>query len=1103
MSVMPMNRMKPARAHGDRPPVTLVVCSLVLLALGVDPTLALATDPPSAASAESVQFSRDIAPILARTCYPCHGPDAKRRKARLRLHEQEGIRKVFAPAKLDESEAWIRITSEDPDEHMPPADSHHELKPAEIELIRRWIEEGAAWQGHWAFIAPTRPTLPEVKRREWVRNPIDAFILARLEREGLSPTDEADRQRLIRRLSFDLTGLPPTIEEIDRFLNDRREGAYERLVDRLLASPHYGERMTLAWMDLARYGDTSVFHADGPRNMWAWRDWVIGAYNDNKPFDEFTVEQLAGDILPEATVEQKIATGFNRNNATTDEGGAIAEEYRVEYAVDRVKTTSLVWLALTMECGQCHSHKYDPISQKEYYQFFAFFNQAADPGMQTRGGNQSPVVDVPNYLLRKNLPGLRRELARVEGLRADRAKAAEGDYAAWLAMAEARAGGAQEPPGDVLVHFPFDESEGKAAKGREASGIVGSGIAGSGGGAPGAVESRELGGQLKGNASRTKGKLGGAIEVSGKGFVDLGDVADFERTDSFSYGAWLRPKGKVSGAPLARMDEGDAYRGYDLHLDRGRVQVHLVHKWPGNAIKVKTKSALKPDTWRHVFVTYDGSSRAAGVHVYIDGKAQELDVEQNGLRDSIRTAKPLYVGRRHSGERYQGLVDDVRVYQRVLSATEIALLAGQDEIGPILAKARDARTTEEATTLRTHYLETADEEYIRLSKALASARAKVAEASAPLTSVMVMRDVEKPRPTYVLMRGNYASPMKDRPVEPGVPAFLPRLAKDAPPNRLGLARWLVGRDHPLTARVAVNRYWHIFFGAGIVKSVENFGTQGELPSHPALLDWLAVDFIENGWNVKRTIKQMLMSSAYRQSSRITPERLARDPENRLLARGSRFRLAGEFVRDNALAAGGLLVRKIGGVGVKPYQPPGLWNEVSLSSNVRFVQDHGEKLYRRSMYTYWKRSAPAPSLTIFDTPTREKCVLRRSRTNTPLQALVTMNDPQFVEAARSLARRAIREGGATLGERITYAHRIATSLRPRPSALSVLEEAYREELAVFRGDTERARGLLAVGESTVDESGFPSGLRKMNPAEHAAMTIVASMILNLNATLTRG
>ena len=885
-----------------------------LLLIGLGGFKAVASEPADETGAnEPIQFSRDISPILARTCYPCHGPDARRRKARLSLHEEDGIRDVFEPGKLDESEAWLRITSDDPDERMPPAEFHHELKPAEIELIGRWIKEGANWQGHWAFVPPTKPAVPQPADKDWVRTPIDAFVLARLEKEGLSPTRPADRERLIRRVSFDLTGLPPTIAEIDRFLNDTRPDAYERLVDRLLASPHFGERMALAWMDLARYGDSSVFHADGPRYMWAWRDWVIGAYNDNKPFDDFTVEQLAGDLLPGATVEQRIATAFNRNNASTDEGGAIAEEFRVEYAVDRVKTTSLVWMAVTMECGQCHSHKYDPISQKEYYQFYAFFNQAADPGMQTRNGNQSPSSTCRTTCCGRSFPRGRPSSARLEGLRDARAEAAKKDFDAWLARAEAAAGDAKEPASDWLVRFAFDDADGKTAKGQEAVIAAGS--------ATEPQPPREVEGKLKGNAGWAEGRLGGAVSVSGKGFVDLGDLGDFERTNAFSYGAWLKPKGKGSGAPLARMDEGAGYRGYDLHLDGGRPQVHLINKWPDNAIKVKTKAQLKGDKWQHVFVTYDGSSSAAGVRIYVDGKAQKLDVEQDGLRDTMRTKRSLYVGRRHNGQRYQGLVDEVRVYPRSLTESEVSALAGQDPIGPILAKARDDRTPDEAGTLRTHFLQTVDAEYMRLAKQVAGAKAKVAEAEAPATTVMIMRDVEKPRPTYVLMRGNYASPIKEKPVEPGVPAFLPPLPEGAPANRLGLAKWLVRPDHPLTARVAVNRYWYMMFGSGLVKSVEDFGTQGEAPSHPALLDWLAVDFVENGWDIKRTIKQMLMSSTYRQSSRVTPELLERDPENRLLGRGPRFRLAGEFVRDNALAAADLLVRKIGGASVKPYQPP--------------------------------------------------------------------------------------------------------------------------------------------------------------------------------------
>ncbi|MCZ6792060.1 MAG: DUF1553 domain-containing protein, partial [Planctomycetota bacterium] len=1027
-----------------------------------------------AARADRVQFNRDIRPILAENCFPCHGPDRKKRRARLRLDEEKGIRRVVRAEELEESEAWRRITSDDEEERMPPPDAHRELETSEIALIRRWIEEGAEWQGHWAYVPPRRPPIPDVRRPVWVRNAIDAFVLARLEREELSPGPEADRETLIRRLTLDLTGLPPTIEEIDAFLADASAGAYERLVDRLLASPHHGERLALAWMDAARYGDSSVFHADGPRDMWPWRDWVIRAYNEGKPFDEFTVEQLAGDLLPESTVEQQIATGFSRNNATTDEGGAIAEEYRVEYAVDRVKTTSLVWMALSMECAQCHEHKYEPIAQEEYYQFFAYFNQAADPGMQTRGGNQAPVVDVPNYALRAELPRLEGALGRLEAALEARAREAEPAFVRWVRRAEEDAETPPPVPEDLAVHLPLDEKDGSAPRNSAAP------------------ESKT---RVQGKPRWGEGKLGGAFLLNGKNFIDAGNTGDFERTDAFSYGAWLKPRGKVSGAPIARMDDGNRHRGYDLFLADGRLSMHLIHSWPDNALKVTTKSTLKPDAWQHVFITYDGSSRASGVKIYVDGESQELQVEQDRLSETTRTDKPLTIGRRSPGSPFRGAIDDVRFYPRRLASAEVVAIAGSDPIGPILAIAGEERTQQQVETLRSHYLGTEDSEYRSLAGEADGIRAEIARAKRPVSTVMVMQDVSKPRKTFVLERGNYAAPRKDRSVEPGTPDFLPPLPEGAGANRLGMARWLVQPQHPLTARVAVNRYWQLLFGRGIVETVADFGSQGEWPSHPALLDWLAVDFAESGWNTKRALRQMVLSSTYRQSSATRPELLERDPENRLFARGARFRLEGEFIRDGALAASGLLSRRIGGPGVKPYQPPGLWNEVSLSAGVRFVQDKGEKLYRRSMYTYWKRSAPAPSLTIFDAPTREKCVLRRSRTTTPLQALVTLNDPQFVEAARFLAERAMRDGGATLEERIVHAYRLVASSRPRPGTLKILEEAYREELAVFRQDLDRARGLLSTGDAPRDE--------RLDAAEHAAMTIVASLILNLDSTVTRG
>ena len=938
------------------------------------------------------------------------------------------------------------------------------------------LEQGAAPESHWAFVTPHKSALPRDDTLEALVNvhPIDRFIDRRLRSEGLQRSPQADRERLLRRVTFDLTGLPPTLTEIDDFLADAGPDAYERVVDRLLASQRFGERMAVAWLDAARYGDTSVFHGDGPRDMWAWRDWVINAYNDNKSFDEFTVEQLAGDLIPEATVEQRIASAFNRNNATTDEGGAIAEEFRVEYAVDRVKTTSMVWLGLTIECAQCHEHKYDPISQEEYYQFYAYFNQAADPGMQTRNGNTAPSVDVPNYQTQAELAAIRQELRRTQADLDARRRDAEEEFQQWVRLAESDDSRRGQAPFDMLVHFGLDEGEGNTVKDAVDPGRQGT---------------------IHGNPQWTAGILAGGLRCDKESFVDLGDVADFERTAAFSYGGWIKSSDNPGGAAIARMNDNDGHRGFDLHLAGGNIQIHLIHHWPDNALKVISTEKLAANKWQHVLITYDGSSKAAGIKIYVDGVLWQQKIERDQLTESIRTNVPVYLGRRNPGSPYQGELDDVRVFARELTASEVESLVEQARIDPLLAKSSSERTEAEVETLRVYYLSHYDEVHQRIDAEYAELKSREAEAAKPRGNVMVMGDVAEPRMTYVLQRGNYASPQEDSPVTPGVPTALSPLPADAPANRLGLARWLVAPDHPLTARVTVNRYWMMLFGTGLVASAEDFGVQGEWPSHPDLLDWLAVDFVESGWDVKRMIKQLVMSATYRQSARCSDVLIARDPANRMLARGPRFRLQGEFIRDTALATSGLLVGTIGGPSVKPYQPEGLWNAVSINTKLRFSQDHGDKLYRRSMYIYWKRSAPPPSMAIFDAPSREKCTIRRSRTNTPLQALVTLNDPQFVEAARALAQRVITTGGTTPTTQIGTAYRMATGVRPTPDVLNVLMQAYRTELAVFQAVPDRADALLGVGESPRDET--------IDAAQHAAMTIVTTMILNLDETLTRG
>jgi hypothetical protein len=774
----------------------------------------------AADASAGVDFDRQVRPILAEYCFACHGPDAGQRKAKLRLDTPEGALgprrggAVIVPGKPADSELIHRITADEAEMRMPPAKTGKRLTDHQIDTLRRWIADGAPWSAHWAFRTPQRPELPAVKNTAWVRNPIDCFILARLEKEALTPSPEADKTTLVRRVTLDLTGLPPTPAQVDAFLKDTRPDAYERLVDRLLASPRYGERMALDWLDAARFADTHGYHIDSGRDMSRWREWVIGAFNRNKPFDAFTVEQIAGDLLPHATTEQKIASGFHRNHMINFEGGAIPQEYHNAYVVDRVNTTGTVWLGLSVACAQCHDHKYDPISQREFYQLYAFFFNVPENGLDGSKGNAAPLLKTPTREQRHRLDQL------------------------------------------------------------EAS-----------------IKDLEKGQKDPGSADQTKRR----------------------------------------GEELARLKK-----------------------------------------------------------------------ERTALYNSI-------------------------------------------------------------------------------------------------PSTMVMEEMSNPRQTFLLVRGQYDK--QGEKVRPATPAFLPPLPAAAPPNRLGLARWLVDPSHPLTVRVAVNRYWQMYFGTGIVKTAEDFGTQGERPSHPELLDFLATEFIASGWDVKRMQRLIVTSATYRQSSAVRPELHAHDPENRLLARASRLRLPAEFIRDQALAVSGLLNGEIGGHSVSPYQPPGLWEELASRLDganwtaQTYVQSKGRDLYRRSMYTFWKRTSPPPTLTTFDAPDRETCTVRRARTNTPLQALILMNDPTYVEASRKLAERILAEGSADIDGRIAFAFRLVTSRAPRPAEAAVLRKVLDEQLATYRKDVQAALKLLKVGEA-------PRG-EKFDAPELAAWSVLASILLNLDETITRG
>ena len=843
--------------------VTRISLTVLLVLISSGSSLAQVSD-----SEQTIDFNRDIRPLLSDKCFFCHGPDEAERHSGLRLDiEEQAHESAFLPGDVEGSLAWERIISEDEAEVMPPTESNKSLSADERELIRRWIEAGAPYEGHWSFRPLEKTTATPESASP---NPVDAYIRSELANRGLAHNPPAARETLIRRVTLDLTGLPPTLDEVDAFVNDTDENAYEKVVDRLLASPRYGERMTLEWLDVARYGDTSVFHADGPRDMWRWRDWVTEAYNNNMPFDEFTIKQIAGDLLPNATVEDKVASGFNRNNASTDEGGLIEEEYRIEYAVDRVKTTSMVWMGLSMECAQCHDHKYDPISQEEYYRFFAFFNQAADPGRQTRAGNQVPIVELLKPENEPKIPATQQQLDKTKKEIAKLRRDNEKSFVQWKASKPKSSFLKPGVPPYPLAKFDFD---------RVSQNTIFNTVD------PSRHHALQPVGK-KLTATLPAGRNGNGLDTNGEKYAQSSsNKFNFERTDQFSFGCLVRSKGKASGALIAKMNNPKRHAGYDLYTANNHLSVHLIHNWPGNAIKVTTKEkVLTPGKWQHVLATYDGSSKAAGIKLYVDGIERPWKIEKDNLTKSIRNPVALKVGRRESGSIFTGTIDDVTFFDSELSAADVGALVGSDPIAKILATDPYWRTKSESELLKEAWLKNSVEGYEALLQQRDSLDSQLQDLKKPMTTVMVMADLPTPRMTYVLNRGQYDSPDKARPVEPNVPDFLPPLPESAPRNRLGLAQWLVSSENPLTARVTVNRIWKTFFGEGIVETVEDFGSQGLWPSHPELLDWMASDFVEHNWDVKRLIKTIVMSQTYQQSSNTDPAYLKADPDNRLLGR---------------------------------------------------------------------------------------------------------------------------------------------------------------------------------------------------------------------------
>jgi hypothetical protein len=1005
----------------------------------------------SAVFAQPVQFNRDIRPILSDKCFACHGPDAVARKIKLRLDSETaakmdlGGRFAIVPGDPEKSQLVRRITAENPAMRMPPVTSGVRLTIDEIDLLRRWIAEGAQWQKHWSFIPPEPSQAPAVKLASWPRNPIDRFVLARLERLGLEPSPEADRATLIRRVSLDLIGLPPTPEEVKEFVRDSAPNAYEKVVDRLLASPRFGEKMAVRWLDAARYADTNGYQTDAERHMWRWRDWVIDAFNKNMPFDQFTVEQIGGDLLPNATLEQKIATGFSRNHRGNSEGGIVPEEYLVEYAVDRVETMSTVFLGVTVGCARCHNHKYDPFTQREFYQLLAYFNNIPEIGRYLKYGNTPPFIKAPTHEQQKKLQSLEKAVAEAERAFDEAGDELRAAQRAWEANVPA---GSDWSLGDGLkAHLPLDEK-----------------------GTPGIV--------------------GDAARFDGKRVFDAGDKGAFGFYDKFSAAAWIRAE-TGTGPIVTRAEDKIDGEGWGLYLEDGKLQVNLIKRRLDDSIRVETKTKLESGRWYHVAFTYDGSRLAGGVRIYVNGKSQDLSILLDAINQDFRTKEPLRVGGGGGPEvRFTGLVDEVRVYGSALTDAEVGMLAVARSVSEIAATPEASRTPAEANKLRRAFLEHDAPLSIRKQWTLRDGARKARESfidSVP--TVMVMQENAVPKDTFVLVRGAYDRPGEK--VSRGVPEVLPPLPAGMPNTRLALAKWLVDPAHPLTARVTVNRFWQMYFGTGIVKTVEDFGSQGEWPSHPDLLDWLATEFIRSGWDVKALQKTIVMSATYRQASKASAELLAKDPENRLLARAPRLRLPAEVLRDQALYASGLLVEKIGGSSVKPYQPPGLWSELGDKD---YEKDSGENLYRRSLYTFWKRTAPPPFMTNFDSAMRESCTVRESRTNTPLQALNLMNDVTFVEAARALAQRGIRESGENADKRLSRIFQLVLARTPQDWELTKL----RNSLAFYRDhystEIKAAEELVSQGDSPRDQG--------IEPRELAAYTAVSSLILNLDEAVTK-
>jgi len=1038
---------------------------------------------------EKLDYNKDVKPVLSDKCFACHGPDKGKQKAGLRLDlpasafgelpENPG-KVAIDPGNLQGSELFHRILSNDPEYKMPSPESHLQLSAKEKAVLIKWIKKGAAYKPHWAFVKPEKHDVPSVGKDAVAYNEIDNFIIKRLEQEGMKASPEADKELLLRRLSLDLTGLPPSLQEIDAFLKDQSPNAYEKQVNRLLSSPHYGEKMAVDWLDVARYADSHGYTVDRLRDMSPYRDWVINAFNSNFPYDKFIQWQLAGDLMPHPTKEMLIATAFNRNHPQNMEGGIIEDEFKAEYVVDRTNTFGEAFLAISVGCAKCHDHKFDPVSQKSYYELFSFFNNVKEAGqISWDDALPTPTLMLPDKEKEALLQYMQRCVGQQEQkLAAEKKQADATGFGKWLQSgAYKKLAHEPIPSAGLQAYYTLDNamfnnsvhSQGKGSMRRET-------------GQPGDAP------------VFTDGHNGKALVLNGDTWLDLGRTGIFRRSDPFSVGIWVNiPKELKEGVIFHKSQAERLYnfRGYHLYLKDDRLEINMAHTAPSNAITRMSKAPVPKDRWIQLTLTYDGSSKAAGLQLYMDGQPVPMETTMDQLTKDIlfiNGPQPgLQIGGWWRGLGFKnGKADDVLVYNRVLTPYEIKIIAGKAKWQEITDQSVDHLSDAGLQALEDYYVAAVDPATLKAQATLQQLRTTLGDSTENVPELMVMQEMPKPRKTHILLRGNYDALGEE--VFPNTPEAILPFSKKLPKNRYGLAQWLTDKDNPLTARVVVNRIWQNFFGIGLVKTSGDFGNQGEMPSHLELLDWLAIHFRESGWNIKQLNKMIVMSATYRQDSRASAIAREKDPENRLLSHGPAYRMTAEMIRDNALMASGLMDLQIGGKSVKPYQPEGLWE----INNTTYTRDTGKAVYRRSLYVVIKRSVPNPTLATFDAGSRSYCVVRRQQTNTPLQALVTLNDPTFIEASSVLGEQITRAGNGSQG--IIDAYRKLTGRTPAAQEVTLLMKLRDAEQTKFRAHPAKTKGWLHTGQYIAD--------KKLNAALVAANAVVANTILNSDAALTK-